>query len=52
MKNNIKTIDGKLLMGPGPTNIDRRIKLALSKEPLSHLDPDFFSILDNYKSLH
>ena len=50
MKNNIKTIDGKLLMGPGPTNIDRRIKSALSKEPLSHLDPDFFSILDNISS--
>ena len=50
MKNNIETIDGKLLMGPGPTNIDRRIKSALSREPLSHLDPDFFSILDNISS--
>jgi len=37
-------------MGPGPTNIDRRIKSALSREPLSHLDPDFFSILDNISS--
>ena len=34
----------KILMGPGPTNIDDKIKKALSREPISHLDPDFFGI--------
>lgn len=37
----------KLLLGPGPTNIDLRIKDALSREPISHLDSDFFQILDD-----
>ena len=40
----------KILMGPGPTNIDDKIKKALSREPISHLDPDFFGILDNISS--
>ena len=40
----------KILMGPWPTNIDDKIKKALSKEPISHLDPDFFGILDNISS--
>jgi len=45
-----KPVD-KILLGPGPTNIDERVKMALSREPMSHLDPDFFIILDNISEL-
>ncbi len=45
----------KLLLGPGPSNVPKRVLTALSNNCISHLDPDFFSILDeiseNLKSL-
>jgi len=36
----------KVLLGPGPTNIDDKVKIALSREPISHLDAEFFGVLD------
>ena len=41
----------KILLGPGPTNIDERVRRALSEQTISHLDPDFFNILDNISDL-
>jgi len=35
----------KLMMIPGPTPVDRSILEALSKETVSHLDPEFVKIL-------
>tara|TARA_Y100001970_G_scaffold146576_1_gene180019 strand:+ start:34797 stop:35894 length:1098 start_codon:yes stop_codon:yes gene_type:complete len=43
-------MQNKILLGPGPTNIDERVKSALSREPISHLDPDFFIVLDEISS--
>jgi len=34
----------KLLMIPGPTNVDPAVLRALSKPTLSHTDPDFVKI--------
>ncbi|NSW73732.1 alanine--glyoxylate aminotransferase family protein [bacterium] len=36
----------KLLLGPGPSNVPQRILKAISNNCISHLDPDFFDILD------
>jgi alanine-glyoxylate transaminase/serine-glyoxylate transaminase/serine-pyruvate transaminase len=48
-KNSFK-YEHKVLMGPGPTNVDNKVKKALSSEPISHLDSEFFEILDNISS--
>ncbi|MEE2702097.1 MAG: alanine--glyoxylate aminotransferase family protein [Thermodesulfobacteriota bacterium] len=44
-------LKSKILLGPGPTNIDERVRRALSEQTISHLDPDFFNILDNISDL-
>ena len=44
-------VKSKILLGPGPTNIDERVRRALSEQTISHLDPDFFNILDNISDL-
>ena len=36
----------KLLLGPGPSNVPQRILKAISNNCISHLDPDFFDILN------
>lgn len=46
----MKVNKNKTLLGPGPTNVDDRVKDALSREPLSHLDPEFFKVLDEISS--
>ena len=37
----------RILMGPGPSNVDPRVLLALAKPVLGHLDPEFFKIMNN-----
>ena len=43
---NDPAIFSKLLLGPGPSNVPERILKAMSNNCISHLDPDFFEILD------
>lgn len=38
---------GKLLLGPGPSNVDASVLEALSRPVLGHLDPDFLRVLDD-----
>ncbi len=37
---------GRLLCGPGPTNVDERVLTAMGKPILGYLDPDFVQVLD------
>lgn len=41
----------KLLLGPGPSNVDPRILRALSEPTLGHLDPEYVSIMDETADL-
>jgi len=36
----------RLLMGPGPSNVHPRVRLALSLNEVGHLDPKFNEIMD------
>ena len=51
MSLNKKDLSIKTLMGPGPTNLHKRVRDALSKETISHLDPEFFDVLNSISSL-
>ncbi|RMF95083.1 MAG: alanine--glyoxylate aminotransferase family protein [Candidatus Schekmanbacteria bacterium] len=42
---------GKLLMGPGPSNVNPRVLEAMSKPLVGHLDPDFLKIMDSTMEL-
>ena len=41
----------RILMGPGPSDIDPRILEALSQPTLGHLDPDFLEIMNEIRTL-
>ena len=41
----------RILMGPGPSNADPRVLLAMAKPLVGHLDPEFIKIMDNIKNL-
>ena len=41
----------RMLMGPGPSNADPRVLLAMAKPLLGHLDPEFIKIMDRIKDL-
>ena len=41
----------KILMGPGPSNVDPRVLGAMSRPILGHLDPDFVGLMDEIKVL-
>jgi alanine-glyoxylate transaminase/serine-glyoxylate transaminase/serine-pyruvate transaminase len=36
----------RILMGPGPSNVNYRVYKAMSTPILGHLDPDFMSVMD------
>jgi alanine-glyoxylate transaminase/serine-glyoxylate transaminase/serine-pyruvate transaminase len=36
----------KLLLGPGPSNVPARVREAMARPLLGHLDPEFLAILD------
>ena len=36
----------RLLMGPGPSNPDPRVLLAMGMNPVGHLDPYFVGLMD------
>lgn len=39
----------RILMGPGPSNVDPRVLRAMVHQPIGHLDPDFLSIMDEVR---
>jgi len=41
----------RILMGPGPSNVDPRVTMAMAKPLLSHLDPDFLQIMNKIQDL-
>ena len=41
----------RLLMGPGPSNVDARVLQAMALPTIGHLDPDFISIMDRIKTM-
>ena len=41
----------RILMGPGPSNADPRVLLALAKPLVGHLDPEFIRIMNDLQNL-
>lgn len=41
----------RLLLGPGPSNVDPRVLRALSIAPIGYLDPELFKIMDDAQQL-
>ena len=41
----------RTLMGPGPSDVNPRISLALSRPTIGHLDPQFITLMDEIKAL-
>lgn len=41
----------RILLGPGPSNVDPRVTLAMGKPLLGHLDPDFIRIMHQVQDL-
>lgn len=41
----------RILMGPGPCNVDPRVLLAMAKPLLGHLDPEFIKIMHKIQEL-
>jgi alanine-glyoxylate transaminase/serine-glyoxylate transaminase/serine-pyruvate transaminase len=41
----------RILMGPGPSDVDKRVLEALSRPTIGHLDPAFLDILNGIKVL-
>ena len=44
-------ITPRILMGPGPSNVDPRVLQAMALPPIGHLDPDFIRIMDSIKAM-
>lgn len=41
----------RVLMGPGPSNVDARVLQAMAMPTIGHLDPDFIKIMDGIKAM-
>ncbi|GHA15931.1 serine--pyruvate aminotransferase [Arenicella chitinivorans] len=41
----------RTLMGPGPSDVNPRISLALARPTIGHLDPEFIRLMDEIKAL-
>lgn len=41
----------RVLMGPGPSDVDPRVLEALSRPTIGHLDPEFLNILNEIRAL-
>ncbi|MFQ3621434.1 MAG: alanine--glyoxylate aminotransferase family protein [Spirochaetales bacterium] len=46
MQSLLDNFDSVLLMGPGPSTISPRVYEAIGKSTLGHMDPQFFSLLE------
>jgi len=41
----------RILMGPGPSNVNTRVLLSMSKPMIGHLDPEFIKIMNEVQEL-
>ena len=41
----------RILMGPGPSDVNPRVLAALSRPTVGHLDPEFIRMMDELKDL-
>ncbi len=41
----------RTLMGPGPSDVDPRVLLAMARPTIGHLDPEFVRMMDEIKTL-
>jgi len=41
----------RILLGPGPSDVDERVLTALSARLVGHLDPEFLKVMDDIQSL-
>ena len=41
----------RILMGPGPSNVDPRVLEAMARPTIGHLDPQFIKLMDEIKEL-
>jgi len=41
----------RILMGPGPSNVDPRVLQAMALPTIGHLDPNFIRIMDSIKAM-
>lgn len=41
----------RVLMGPGPSNVDARVLQAMALPTIGHLDPDFIRIMESIKTM-
>ena len=44
-------ITPRILMGPGPSNVDPRVLQAMALPTIGHLDPDFIRIMEEIKTM-
>ena len=44
-------ITPRILMGPGPSNVDPRVLQAMALPTIGHLDPDFIRIMEEIKAM-
>jgi alanine-glyoxylate transaminase/serine-glyoxylate transaminase/serine-pyruvate transaminase len=44
-------ISDRILLGPGPTNVNPRVTQALGQPVIGHLDPEFLNVMEGVKSL-
>ena len=42
---------GRLLMGPGPSGVHRRVLEAMSQPLVGHLDPQFLAVMDRIQEM-
>ena len=41
----------RILLGPGPSNVNPRVMKAMASPVVGHLDPDFLKVMENIKRL-
>ncbi|MEE2939596.1 MAG: alanine--glyoxylate aminotransferase family protein, partial [Planctomycetota bacterium] len=41
----------RVLMGPGPSDVDDAVLSAMARPTLGHLDPDFLGIMDEIRAM-
>ena len=41
----------RILLGPGPSNVNPRVMKAMASPVVGHLDPDFLKVMENIKQL-
>lgn len=41
----------RILLGPGPSELDQRVKLAMARPMVGHLDPSFLVLMDEVRTM-